>query len=443
MIKALLKFVDSEKLFSNLDHVLLAVSGGVDSMAMAHLFLDAGLTFSIAHVNYNLRGKDSVADRDFVVNWAKTNNINVHVREVEESEYSSGGSIQMIARNIRYAFFNDLVIEKGYIKVATAHHLNDSLETLLLNLTKGTGAQGIKGIPVKNGIIIRPMMFASQIEILDYVKSNSIEWREDVSNSKVKYQRNLIRHKVIPALKEVNPSLEETFKDTLTRLRGVSEVVLSSKNSIIENHLSEEKGLFILDTSWVEETNESLSILSEILSDYGLSFVTSKDVFANTLHGKSGSIFHSFSHSFNVDRGRIIIAEEEKKSEEVTVISEGMNRSNHSKSTLLFEKLDGDVQIDRSPNCAYLDYDTIKWPIKIRGWRKGDKFTPLGMKGEKMVSDFMIDNKIPVTLKRRVLILETGGQIAWLVGLRIGERFKITTKTKKTLKISVSDAEVF
>ncbi|MEP4532467.1 MAG: tRNA lysidine(34) synthetase TilS [Cyclobacteriaceae bacterium] len=439
MVESLLKFVTEENLFSHEDKLLLAVSGGVDSMVMSQLFLNAGIEFSIAHVNYNLRGAQSTGDRDFVAAWAKEKGIEIHVREVEQAEYVSKDSIQMKAREIRYDFFNQLCEEFGFTKLATAHHIDDSFETVLLNLVKGTGPKGMRGIPVRNGYIIRPMMFAYRQQILDYAKAYGVKWREDPSNSKTEYQRNIVRHKVTDVLKEINPSLQDTFKDTLVRMNGAADLLEATKKAILEEHLQAGKSSLLLKTTWLSPGDQNLLLLSEIMSDYGLNFRQSRDMMRCILEKEVGKLFETPRFSLNVDRDSIVIVERKSLRIESIIINENDYNTQIGDTTIHFEVL-SKPGFGLEQHIAYLDLDKVTWPMEVRQWREGDRFVPIGMKGKKMVSDFMIDTKIPVSLKGDVLVLISGGEIAWVMGHRISEKFKISNKTKRTLKISLGHA---
>ncbi|MFT6867054.1 MAG: tRNA(Ile)-lysidine synthase [Cyclobacteriaceae bacterium] len=443
MVESLLKFITAENLFTHEDKILLAVSGGIDSMVMSQLFLNAGITFSIAHVNYNLRGADSINDKKFVTHWAEQHEIGIHIREVQAVEYESPESIQMKARTIRYEFFEALMSEHGFTKLATAHHLDDSFETVLLNLVKGTGPQGLKGIPIKNGNIIRPMMFATREEIIEYAATYEIKWREDISNSKTEYQRNLIRKEVTDVLKRINPSLSDTFRDTSMRLDAAAQIILNQKVQLLKEHLKEVGSTKELSTRWIQEDKPSLLLLSEIMNEYGFNFKQSKDLFKCIIDSQVGKIFHSNDFRINVDRNKLIILIAKKTSFEEIELSENEQNISIGEANLNFDFLDSVPDIDHNHDVALLDYDLIKWPLKIREWNEGDYFIPLGMKGKKRISDFLIDSKIPLMLKSKVLILESNADIVWVIGKRISDLYKITTETKRVLKISIHHAEVF
>lgn len=441
MVKDLLKFIESEDLIFSGDKILLAVSGGVDSMVMSELFKQAGIDFAIAHVNYNLRGKDSLMDQEFVEEWGRGNGVEVHLKTVDKSSYESTDSVQMVARKLRYDFFDELSTQHGYNKIATAHHLDDSLETILMNLTRGTGIAGITGIPLVNGKIIRPLLFTDRRSIETFAKENNIGWREDQSNAKNTYHRNLIRNKVVPVLQQMNPSLNQTLKDSLIRLDAASQLFAVKKQEICTKFLVEENGLVRLSLDWVQDDNITKALLGDILADYGMSFKQSKDVFRAVATHSVGSMFFTERHEINLDRNHLIIRQKPKTEDtwEAQIVA-GQHQIAVGSFNLIMEIIEAPFKIDPDANVAFLNYDSINWPLKVRKWKQGDKFVPLGMSGKKSVSDFMIDNKIAVTLKKDIFVLLSGDDIAWIVGHRISDLFKVTSPSNKALKISMIHA---
>ena len=418
------------------DRVLLAVSGGVDSMVLASLFLESKIDFGIAHVNYHLRDKDSDQDQLLVENWCIKHNITFHLRDVRPDEYQISESIQMVARTIRYDFFASLKADFGYSKIATAHNANDNLETVLLNLTKGTGIFGLTGIaPILDSHIIRPMLFTSKEDVYEYAKSKEISWREDVSNAKNDYQRNRIRNVVIPELKKINPNLEDTFQDTLDRIKGVAAITESEVSQYaIDDYETHQE----LKIDWVANDLRSLTLLSELLKPFGMSYKSSKDLQEAILNQKVGAMFESSSHQINLDRNSLIISPIVREPNEHFYLTEETGERSVTSGKLYWKKLAGkNLPKQIAKNEAYFDFDKIQWPLMVRHWEQGDVFQPFGMSGKKKVSDFMIDSKIPVTLKQQVLILESGNDIMWLIGHRTDDRFKVTSETKAMLKIEL------
>lgn len=437
MLDQLLNYISVQKLFQSEQNVLLAVSGGIDSMAMVHLFHQTKFNFAVAHCNFHLRGEESDDDQSMVEKEAKKGGLSFYVKSFETEEYAieHGISIQMAARDLRRAWFEELRIREGYDVIATAHHLNDSLETILFNLTKGTGLSGLKGILPKNEKYIRPMMFASRAMILNYVKANNIFWREDRSNSSIKYHRNLIRHKVVPELKKINPNLEETLSQSLQKIaaseRIYRRVIDNYKETLIE--LSNDG--FRIDKRKLKSIEEGQIILFELLEEYGFNFHQVTDILL-TIEGQSGKSFHSKDYQLVVDRQFLFISitNEEKIIE--AFVDRNMESLEVFNNRLTFERADtAEVEFSENKDIAFFDVDKLEFPLNIRNWKNGDWFHPLGMKHKKKLSDFMIDEKIPLNLKKQVLVLTSGEKVVWVIGHRIDDRYKITNQTRKAYKV--------
>lgn len=417
-----------KQLFRKEQKVLLAVSGGVDSMVLAHLLLMGKYSFGIAHCNFGLRGNESDGDEQLVRLWAKKNGITCHIKQ-----FKLEGSIQLAARNARYEWFYELMKEHQYELVATAHHLNDSLETSLLNLSRGTGIKGLAGISSISGKVVRPLLFATKNELIAYAKEQDILWREDASNEKTDYGRNLIRHEVVPALKKLNPSLDETFKNTVERLQLTNKLLERQVDEVKSRHLKKEDKLWKLEVSWVQDQADLL-VLSEIVSEFGFNYVIAKEIYSALT--KSGKTFHSERHKLTIDRACVFITKKsEEVSEELLIHDEGyfdigaisMRVSKEDKSNVVFGE----------KHCVYLDASKITFPLTIRNWKEGDRFKPLGMSGSKKVSDYLIDNKVPLAVKGSIKVVISNGSIVWLVGHQISEDFKISSETESALKLII------
>lgn len=440
MYQRFLTFVRTNKLLENEDRLLLGVSGGVDSMVLAHLVLKTKMTFGVAHVNYKLRNSASEKDAELVRLWCQHHKIPFYLREVDPKVYHSGKSIQMVAREIRYDFYAELVENEVYTKVLTAHNANDNLETVLFNLTKGTGVSGLTGIAARKHNIVRPLLFASKEAIYAYARKEKISWREDASNVKNDYSRNLIRNQVIPLLKEINPALETTFSESLSRFKGAAELIYEEKKKILSKHLQKNGDVLEMNLSWIKNDTKSLLLLSEILKDFRFNFKDAKDLFQTILYGRSGAFFYSAEFVINFDRERFFIFEQKEEPLVDLEIKSGTGTVSTPYYTLSFEEISGRPREFGGDNVAFLDAGLIAFPLKVRNWREGDRFSPLGMTGKKKISDFMIDSKIAVSLKRKVLILESRGKILWVIGHRIDDRFKVTPQTSKILKIEIGHA---
>ena len=399
-------------------------------MVMARLFLDEGIPVSLAHCNFGLRGDESDADEAFVMKWADNHHINCFVKAFD----LGSGSIQLKARNARYEWFSELLLEYNFNKIATAHHLNDSLETVLINLSRGTGIRGLTGISMHNDKVVRPLLFASKEALHTYAMDLGVEWREDSSNQKTDYDRNLIRHEVTPVLMKLNPSLFQTFSLTSERVNHANAIVNLKVEEIVNQYLHQEKDGWKLDLDWISNGSDEL-VLAEVLSSFGVNYVTAKEIFE--ARGKSGKSFPVENWLITMDRSTIYFdPNDDLDFDELVIDSEG----EYKVGERIFEisKIDkADVQFN-SEYEGFFDLKSLKFPIRIRPWREGDRFQPIGMKGNKKVSAFLIDEKIPVSKKKEILILESNGEIAWVVGHRIANPFKITGQTKQVLSVTVS-----
>ncbi len=430
MLDQLKAYIDNEKLLQPDDHVLVGVSGGVDSMVLVSSLKALNYQVEVGHMNYQLRGDDSDQDEILVKSWCKQNDIPFHARRVELS--GKDGSTQMQARKARFEWLNELVERYGFTKVALAHHLDDALETVLLNLAKGTGLTGLKGISSNRDNIIRPLMCFSKDQILDYAKSVEIEWREDASNRKSDYQRNLMRNKVMPELRELNPSLTQTFQRTQKRFIASEKLIMEVVEQI-EKIILRDGDISTVPMNWRRGDDRDDEILYRLLRPFKVSFQVIQEILSSH---ESGKIFQSNTHQICMDRDRLIVSPIKFKSSEILVMAKpGSYRWGNYKLEVSEHEFTGEFPSEK--HVAMLNANSIKWPLKVRSWEQGDVFQPLGMKGKKKVSDFMIDLKIPVTLKKDIPLFASGNDIVWVGGLRIDERFKVSDDTEEVIKIEL------
>jgi tRNA(Ile)-lysidine synthase len=421
---------------------LLAVSGGVDSMVMLDLFSRSELSFAVAHCNFQLRPAEADAEEALVRKVCVDKGLRLFTARFDTTafEHLKKLSTQEAARRLRYDFFDQLAKDHGFHWIATAHHRNDSFETVLLNLVRGTGIDGLTGIPVINGKIIRPLLFADREMINDYARQYEVEWREDSSNQSDDYSRNLIRNKVIPLLKEINPSLEDTFELSVKRLasarRLMQEVIthISSDACIKTN-----KRATIRKSAILNSVSPAL-VLWEIIKDSGITFEQCMSI-VNTEH--SGKWFSSKSHRLLVDRESYILEKirvsisgscQIESDDDQAVLDEHVLLLEQSKNeNIAFARNDDTV--------AFMDIDKLTFPLVWRCWRDGDHFIPLGMKQQKKVSDFLIDKKVDRLAKQEVTVLESAGEIVWVVGHRISENVKVTESSKGVMIIRLQRDE--
>jgi tRNA(Ile)-lysidine synthase len=432
-----LKYIEDNRLFGENDRVLLAVSGGIDSMVMSHLFINAGFTTGIAHCNFSLRSDESDMDEELVRSFAAENNIQFFSKRFDTKTYAKeqGISIQMAARELRYNWFETVRREGGFDCIAVAHNLDDNIETLLINLTRGTGITGLTGMRPLSERIVRPLLFATRSRITEYCYINKIPYRDDQSNSETKYTRNKIRHLVIPVLKEINPSVEYTLNDTALKLAGTNEIATRYMDDLRKRISRVEADRVIFSIDDLLPLSDNNTILYELFRPYGLTGYLTKDL-ANILHGRTGSQVFTQSHRLLKNRTELIVSPVEKnrlRSFEVDNVG-GFSGIPFIVSADVITMEPG-LKIKGEKHVALIDFDTVRFPIVIRPWQRGDHFFPFGMSGRKKLSDYFIDRKFPVTKKESTMVLESDGKIVWIVGERLDNRFRIRQSTSKVIRI--------
>ncbi len=429
-------FIIENNLLAKGDKVLLAVSGGKDSVLMAKLFKLAGYNFGIAHCNFGLRGDESLRDQNFVKALANELQVPFYFINFNTQTYAITHkvSIQMAARNLRYQFFEQVRQQYGYQKIAIAHHQNDAIETVLINLVRGTGIAGLHGISQNRGNIVRPLLCFTSDEIAQIVKQNNFTYVEDSSNASTKYMRNRIRLAVIPELKKLNPSLETTFKNNLNYFSQLEDFL----NSEVEKTRNQ---LFVYYQNSISVGVNQLKallplIIFELLKPFGFNRTTITDIIG-VLEKHSGRQFLSSTHQLVLDRENIVI-----KPIPINPATEIKIEASDSE-VFFMEKRFLQSVLNQTPthlktnlNTLFVDADKLIYPLILRNWQKGDVFIPFGMNGEKKISDFFINQKLSIFQKAETPILVNGnGQIIWVCGLRSDDRFKISAQTKKVITI--------
>jgi tRNA(Ile)-lysidine synthase len=413
---------------------LVAVSGGIDSMVLAELMVGTQQVFGVAHVNFQLRGSDSDADEDFVKSWAARRNIPFFTTRAETNNYatSQGLSIQMAARKIRYAWFENIRLTNEYDFVVTAHHINDSIETVLLNWARGSSLEAWMGIPASRGKIIRPLLFATRTEIEDFAKNRSLEWREDASNQTDDYQRNLIRHQVIPQLKKINPELEKSWVKQASFLARDFEVMETALANWQRTFVTFEADKKRISKKGLNEAGAS-SLLFRTIHPYGFNRDQSEGILTAST-GQSGKFFLSDSHRLVIDREELIVFPKVEAPESLIIDHAGW--FNRGGQQLTIEKRAFQAIVN-SPFSIQVDSDLISFPWVWRAWKPGDYFVPLGMSGRKKLSDFLIDLKLPLGDKEKVTVIEQNGLIIWVVGYRLDDRFKVRPHTREEFLLTL------
>lgn len=441
MLTAFKEFIAENNLIKPGQRVLLAVSGGIDSMVMAHLFLQSDYNTGIIHCNFSLRAGESDNDEEMVRNYASTHNIPFYTIRFDTKTYAkkNGISVQMAARDLRYSWFEEIRNKNGYDLIAVAHNLNDNIETLLINLIRGTGIAGLTGIKPANNRIIRPVLFASRQDIILYCDQHQISYREDKSNSDTKYTRNKIRHLIIPVLKEINPSIENTLNETAERFTGINEIV-SDYVSLIRDRVSVHKGEFItFDISLLKTYLYNKTILFELFKPYGITNAMLKDLIS-IIDGKTGSQIISGTHRIIRNRKEIIISQEYTGNHIYFSVKNITDlRKVPGIASVRYTNITDKFKIQSDPSIACFDSGKVQFPLLIRSWKAGDHFYPFGMNRKKKLSDYFIDNKYSKFDKENTMILESDGKIIWIIGDRIDNRFRITSSTKNALIVKATN----
>jgi tRNA(Ile)-lysidine synthase len=440
MIERFLSYIESNSLCGTGNRILLTVSGGIDSMVMMDLFLAAGYKTGVAHCNFGLRGEESDEDQRFVESAARISGVECHTRRFQTGKVASEEklSIQMAARKLRYAWFEEVRGKQGYDFIATAHNQDDVLETFFINLSRGTGIRGLTGIPPRSGKVIRPLLFASRESIREYAESRNLSYREDSSNASDKYLRNRIRHKLLPMLEEQNPAFRKSLMETIDKLseteRIYSEEMEKQKKSLVMH----KEGRTLIRIEELGKHPSRNTLLYEILSDFNFGSTAIEDI-GKSLGGHPGKQFYSPTHRLVKDREELILIplKEDQSRKYYLELEEGQIFDPINLEWVIAENNPG-FTVPRDPSVACLDLDLLDFPLILRRWQQGDYFRPFGMKGTKKLSDFLIDEKLSLPDKENVWLLASGQKIVWVVGLRIDDRFKITGKSRHVLMIRYS-----
>lgn len=435
MLKKFQKHLDKKFPFLKESGILITSSGGLDSTVLAHLFHKLDYKFSLAHCNFSLRGKESDKDETFVKNLGSFLNSHVYTTTFKTTEYAekNGISIQMAARELRYNWFEKIVDKHNLKYTLTAHHKDDVLETFLINFTRGTGLDGLTGIPEVNGNIIRPLLPFTRKEIAEYAEKNDIIWREDESNSSTKYFRNKIRHEVVPVLKELNPSFFKSFDNTLYNLRDSQTLNQDRVRDLERSLITQKKEENItISIPKVLELQHIKANLYEILKPYG--FTNWKDI-KSILNAQSGKQLISKTHRLVKNRDELLIEKNNISTESTYKISDNINQLSDP-IPLEFNEVEAIGTFHN--NTAYLDKEKLN-NLTVRKWNKGDYFHPIGMKGKKKLSNFFKDSKLSILEKEQVWLLCSDEDIVWVIGHRLDDRYKVTKKTNKILEIKITD----
>ena len=430
MLEQFQAYINRCHLIAEGDKLVLALSGGIDSMVLADLLLKAKVEFVAAHCNFHLRGEESDGDEQFVREFAEKHGIKCFVKHFETEKYAAenGISIEMAARDLRYAWFEQLRQQLGYNIIAVAHHADDQAETFFINLLRGAGLRGLKGMQPQNGVVIRPLLWASREQIRQYAVENHITWREDHTNAESVYLRNKIRNQLLPAFDELHPEARQGLYKSLKHL--------ASENELYRELLKEKLGRVIVDKGGCQVVDKqcfvkNFQLLFEWLRQFG--YNTEQCHFIQeAMESGIGNHYDSMTHRLVIGRDDLQLSEIKENTNEEIQIKIGEEEI-LSPVHLQFSKLEktADFVLDKSPKVAQLDFDKIRFPLTLRHWQHGDRFHPLGMKGSKLLSDFFVDQRFTEWQKQHVWLLASAeGDILWVVGYRIDDSFKVKDSTQ-------------
>ncbi|MBI5541047.1 MAG: tRNA lysidine(34) synthetase TilS [Bacteroidia bacterium] len=440
MKEQFLQFVTKKNLFNSNDKILVAVSGGIDSCVLIYLLHELNFKCVIAHCNFSLRDAESDKDENLVRQLANNYYYEFETKKFETLIFAEekGISIQMAARELRYNYFEELRKKHNCKVIATAHHADDNVETLFINLLRGTGLKGLSGIPVKTEKIVRPLLFATRAEIDSFARENNIKWREDASNQSVKYMRNKIRHNLLPLIEDIKPGFSKLITRNIEHFSETEILLKELLKEKIEKTVSKTEDKTLINISELLNSESGKTILYEIIAPYGFNPKQISKIWS-TMDGEAGKVFYSKNFCLNKDRDKIIISPIHKNNilrkyyidEIQDWISEPIEIS------ISHFEWECNKEISKDKSIIMLDAEKIEFPLIIRRWAHGDFFKPFGMDGFKKLSDFFIDNKISKTDKDNIWILESANKIVWVIGLRLDDRFKISEKTKSVIKLQV------
>ena len=440
MINRIHKFIQKEDLLKPDDKIILAVSGGIDSMCLLDIFHQLPYSIAVAHINHQLRGADADEDQLFIRGVCKQLSIPFYSISIDIKGIAlkAKANISNTGRIERYKFFNQICKDNGYTKIATAHHADDDIETLLMRLLDGSGLKGLTGIPIKNGNIIRPMLTLTREEIEHYATEQSIAYREDASNANETYLRNAIRHQLIPKLTELKPSSQSGLRQSIHILKDSHALLMTLLQSELQHRITESDNSIIIDIP-SKELPGRVSLLYYCLEPYGYTRSQIVDITETT---QSGATFNSEHYQGIINRGKLILSKYPalgvlQKPTEITAYGNYVLSSLGSLSVMISDT----KTYDSNQYSEIIDADKIDFPLTIRHWRQGDRFSPLGMHGQtQSLQDFFTNAKLSVFEKEQVLLIESKGQIIWVIGHRVAHQVKVTDDTKRFLKLDFTSS---
>lgn len=432
------KFIEANQLFGPEDKLLVGFSGGADSIVLLDVLLRMGYDCIAAHCNFQLRGEESDRDEQFVTSFCRERYIQLEKVRFDTTAYALENkiSIEMAARDLRYSWFEKIAEKKQADWIAVGHHADDSAETLLLNLIRGTGIKGLSGIDAKRGKIVRPILDTTREEIENYARHFGLSYVTDSTNETSQYVRNKIRNEIIPLMAELNPSMRKTLHENSKRFAGMWRIYEEKVKEIEAEILNKTEQPHSIDIQKLQAQADPKTLLYELLSQYGFTSDTSSKVTSLLNDSGVGKVFHSNTHNLIIDREQLLIEETGKTDENVFTIEAGVNETGDP-INLRFRTFEKEIDFSpsRKSHIVHFDADKVKFPLKLRKWQEGDFFVPFGMKGRKKLSDFFVDQKLSLIDKKNIWLLTSEENIIWIVGHRTDDRYKIDSKTHSILEI--------
>jgi tRNA(Ile)-lysidine synthase len=435
--------IASQRLFGREDLLILAVSGGSDSMVLTDLCRRSGYDFKLAHVNFQLRGAESNRDQKFIEDIAQSSGIHLFLNHFDTKAYAAEYklSTQEAARKLRYDWLNQLAdqLEKQYQKktcILTAHHADDQTETLLINFFRGTGIKGLTGIPERNGKVVRPLLPFAKKQILEYAKEEHIKFVEDSSNLSSDYTRNYFRNDILPMIEKVYPSVRQTLKDNIQRFKETNDLLKITLKPILHKIIRVKDNEHHISIQTLFKYHNR-SLIFELIHPFGFTERQIEEVL-KLKNANSGSYIIAPKTNYRLIKNRhhFVIAPPAEISSAIITIQPDQTLVEYESGKLEIQLINNpNASVDFSSSIAMLDAKQITYPLILRKWKEGDYFYPLGMTKKKKIARFLIDQKLSVTAKENIWVLESNYRIIWIVGYRIDERCKVTSKTKNILKI--------
>ena len=443
MLEQFKNHIEDKLSFLKGGRLLVAISGGLDSVVLCQLCFSLKLDFALAHCNFKLRGEESDADESYVLQIAEEQELEVFIQHFETEHYASEHKIstQMAARELRYNWFKELADQLNFDFILTAHHANDDLETFLINLSRGTGLDGLSGIPEINESVIRPLLSFTRDDILDFAREQNLHWREDSSNASLKYLRNKIRHEVIPSIKELNPNFLENFKRTQQHLRATSSIIDDRIDVVSDTIIDIKNDVLYFDIKKLKDLNQPEAYLYQLLKDF--EFTDWKAVY-ELLDAQTGKQVFAKNYCLLKNRDTLILSRISQSEHDTIDINEFQPKIETPIGELSFinaiELSEEGIDVlskEHTRNRIYVDKDKLIFPLSIKKWTEGDVFYPIGMNGKKKVSKYLKDEKVSLIEKDRAWLLCSENMIVWVIGMRADDRFKVTEHTNQMIKIEL------